>query len=88
MKRKFAACRLVLCALVAFCGQTTPAPGRQSMGRPGVVRPGRRAAGASAGSIPAPVNGTPPERQEISGGYTRDFKSPFNGDAVLLLTLS
>jgi hypothetical protein len=28
-----------------------------------------------------------PERQEISGGYTRDFKSPFPGDAVLLLTL-
>lgn len=28
-----------------------------------------------------------PERQEISGGYTRDFKSPFPGDAVLLLTM-
>jgi inosine-uridine nucleoside N-ribohydrolase len=27
-----------------------------------------------------------PERREISGGYTRDFKSPFPGDAVLLLT--
>jgi hypothetical protein len=30
-----------------------------------------------------------PERQEISGGYTRDtrdFKSPFPGDAVVLLT--
>ncbi len=28
-----------------------------------------------------------PERQEINGGLTRDFKSPFQGDAVLLLTL-
>ena len=27
-----------------------------------------------------------PGRPEISGGYTRDFKSPFPGDAVLLLT--
>ena len=27
------------------------------------------------------------ERQEISGGNTREFKSPFSGDAVLLLTL-
>ena len=27
------------------------------------------------------------ERKEISGGYTRDFESPFPGDAVLLLTL-
>lgn len=27
-----------------------------------------------------------PERQEISGGYTRDFQSPFPADAVLLLT--
>ncbi len=27
-----------------------------------------------------------PERQIIGGGYTRDFKSPFQGDAVLLLT--
>lgn len=28
-----------------------------------------------------------PERPEISGGYTRDFKSPFAGDTVLLLQL-
>jgi hypothetical protein len=28
-----------------------------------------------------------PDRNEISGGYTRDFKSPFLGDAILLLTL-
>jgi hypothetical protein len=27
-----------------------------------------------------------PERQEISGGDTRDLKSPFPGDAILLLT--
>lgn len=28
-----------------------------------------------------------PDRQEISGGYTRDFRSRFLGDAVLLLSL-
>lgn len=28
-----------------------------------------------------------PERAEITGGYTRDFTSPFSGDAVLLLQL-
>jgi hypothetical protein len=28
-----------------------------------------------------------PDRQHISGGHTRDFKSPFVGDAVLLLQL-
>ncbi len=28
-----------------------------------------------------------PQRDEMSGGDTRDFKSPFPGDAVLLLTL-
>ncbi len=28
-----------------------------------------------------------PDRKEITGGYTRDFKSPFPGDAVLLLQL-
>lgn len=27
-----------------------------------------------------------PERREISGGHTRDFKAPFPGDAILLLT--
>ena len=48
-----------------------------------------RAAGASAGTIRATGQWhANPDRQEISGGYTRDFKSRFAGDAVLLLTLT